>query len=50
MDFNFMWCKEKTLLVGELEEKSPLGGPRHRGKYNVKMDVREIGHEGADWI
>jgi hypothetical protein len=30
------------ILVGEAEEKRPLGGPRHRFVDNSKMDLREI--------
>jgi hypothetical protein len=28
----------------------PLGRPRRRWVGNVKMDLREIGWEGMDWI
>ena len=27
-----------------------LGRPRHRREDNIKMDLREIGSEGVDWI
>jgi hypothetical protein len=30
--------------------KRPLGRPRRRLVDNIKMDVREIGWEGVDWI
>ena len=30
------------LLVGKLKGKRPLGRPRHRWEYNVKMDLKEI--------
>jgi hypothetical protein len=33
-----------------LEEKRPLGRPRRRWVHNVKMDLREIGWDGMDWI
>jgi hypothetical protein len=36
--------------VGKLEEKEPLRGPRHRWEGNIKMDLREIGLGGVDWI
>jgi hypothetical protein len=26
------------------------GRPRNRWKDNIRMDIREIGWEGADWI
>jgi hypothetical protein len=31
------------ILVGKPEGKRPLGGPRCRLAYNIKMDLREIG-------
>jgi hypothetical protein len=36
--------------VSNPEEKRPLGGPRHRWEDNIKMDLREIGWDGLDWI
>jgi hypothetical protein len=38
------------LLVGKLEEKIPLGRPRHRWVDNIKMDLGEIKWGGVDWI
>jgi hypothetical protein len=38
------------LLVGKPEEKGPLGRPRRRREYNIKMDLQEVGCEGMDWI
>jgi hypothetical protein len=32
------------------EGKRPLGRPRHRWEDNIKMDLRETGLEGVDWI
>jgi hypothetical protein len=37
-------------LVGRPEGKRPLGRPRHRWEDNVKLDFREIGIDGANWI
>jgi hypothetical protein len=37
------------ILVGKLEGKRPLGGPRRRWVDNIKIDVREIGWGGTDW-
>jgi transposase len=37
------------VLVGRPEGKKPLGKPRRR-KENIKMDLREIGIDGANWI
>jgi hypothetical protein len=39
-----------NILVGRLEERSPLGRPRHRWEDNIKMDLREIGFGNVDWI
>jgi hypothetical protein len=36
--------------VGKPEGKRPLGKPRRRWEDNVKMDLREIGWGGMDWI
>jgi hypothetical protein len=38
------------LLVGMPEEKRPLGRPRRRWVDNTKMDLRETGWDGMDWI
>jgi hypothetical protein len=37
-------------LVGRPEGKRPLGRPRHRWEDNIKMDIKEIGIDGANWI
>jgi hypothetical protein len=37
-------------LVGRPEGKRPLGRPRRRWKDNIKLDLREIGIERANWI
>jgi hypothetical protein len=36
--------------VGKPEEKRLLGRPRRRWIDNIKMDLREIGWDGIDWI
>jgi hypothetical protein len=38
------------ILVGKPEGKRPLGRPRRRWVDSIKMDVREIGWVGMDWI
>jgi hypothetical protein len=38
------------VLVGRPEGKRPLGRPRCRWEDNIKMDLREIGLDGANWI
>jgi hypothetical protein len=37
-------------LVGKPEGKRPLGRRRHRRMDNIKMNIREIGRGGMDWI
>jgi hypothetical protein len=38
------------VLVGRPEGKRPLGRPRHRWEDGIKMDLREIGWGGVEWI
>ena len=38
------------VLVGKPEGKRPLGRPRRRWEYNIKMDLREVGIGGGDWM
>jgi hypothetical protein len=37
-----------NILVGKSEGKRPLGRPRLKWVDNIKMDLREIGWDGAD--
>ena len=37
-------------LVGKDEGKRPRGRPRHRWEDNIKMDLKEVGCGGMDWI
>jgi hypothetical protein len=37
-------------LVGKSEGKRPLGRPRRRWEYDIKMDLQEVGCGGMDWI
>jgi hypothetical protein len=39
-----------SVLVGRSEGKRPLGRPRRRWEDNLKMDLREIEIDGANWI
>jgi hypothetical protein len=39
-----------NILVGRPEGRRPLGRPRRRWEYNIKMDLREIGYGDVDWI
>jgi hypothetical protein len=42
--------KVYKVLVGKHEGKRPLGRPRRRWEDGIRMDVREIGLGGVDWI
>jgi hypothetical protein len=42
--------KVYKVLVGKPEGKRPLGRPRRMWEDGVRMDVREIGLGGVDWI
>jgi hypothetical protein len=38
------------VVVGKLEGKRPLGRPRRRWEYNIKMDLQEVGGGCGDWM
>jgi hypothetical protein len=38
------------VLLGKPEGKRPLRRPRRRLKDGIRMDLREIGLGGVDWI
>jgi hypothetical protein len=38
------------VLVGKPEGKRPLGRPRRRWEYNIKMDLEEVGGGCGDWM
>jgi hypothetical protein len=38
------------VLVGKPEGKRPLARPRRRWEDGIKMDLREIGWGGVEWI
>jgi hypothetical protein len=40
-------CK---ILAGTPERKRPLGRPSRRWEDNIKIDLRDIGWGGMDWI
>jgi hypothetical protein len=42
--------KVYKVLVGKPEGKIPLGRPRCRWEDGIRMDRREIGLGGVDWI
>jgi hypothetical protein len=39
-----------NILVGKPEGKRPMGRPRRRWEDGIRMDLREIGLVGVDWI
>ena len=39
-----------SFLVGKPEGKRPLGRPRRRWEYNIKMDLEEVGGSCGDWM
>jgi hypothetical protein len=47
-----MWERRGVyrVLVGRPEGKRPLGKPRRRWEDNIKMNLREIWIDGANWI
>ena len=38
------------VLVGKPERKRPMGRPRRRWEYNIKMDLEEVGRGCGDWM
>jgi hypothetical protein len=38
------------VLIGRPEGKIPLGRTRRRWEGNIKMELKEIGSDGANWI
>jgi hypothetical protein len=42
--------QEEECMLGKLEVKRPLGRPRRSVMYTGKMDLRERGGNGMDWI
>jgi hypothetical protein len=44
--------KENSIrgLVRRPEGKRPLGRHRHKGNYNIKMDLKKVRLGGMDWI
>jgi hypothetical protein len=44
------WRDVYRVLVGRPEGKRPLGRSRRRWEDNIKMEIREIGIDGANWI
>jgi hypothetical protein len=42
--------KVYKVLVGKPVERRPLGKQRRRWEDGIRMDLREIGFGGVDWI
>ena len=38
------------VLSGKPEVKRPLGRPRSRWEGNIKMDLKQVGCGGKDWL
>ena len=38
------------VLLGKLEGRRPLGRPRRRWVYNIRMDLQEVGYGYMAWI
>jgi hypothetical protein len=38
------------ILIGKHEGKEPLGRPRSKLERSIKMDLKETGWDGLDWI
>jgi hypothetical protein len=43
-------CYSGRVLAGKPEGRRPLERPRRRWEDNIKMDLREVGLGGMDWI
>jgi hypothetical protein len=43
---NYLKCQEshypRLVSIQRLEGRKQLGGPRHRGEDNIKMDIQEV--------
>jgi hypothetical protein len=51
VSFVYIWARNRyRVLMGKPDGKRPLGRPRRRYEYNIKINVKEIGRVGADWI
>jgi hypothetical protein len=50
--YSTKWARRNVyrILAGKPEGKRPLGRTRRRWVANIKIDLREIGYDGVDWI
>jgi hypothetical protein len=42
--------KVYKVFMGRPKGKRPLGRPKHRWENGIRMDLREIGWEGVEWV
>jgi hypothetical protein len=40
----------RRILVEKAEGKRPLGRPKRRWEYNIKMDLQEVGGGRGEWM
>jgi hypothetical protein len=47
-----VWARAEYIqgFLGKPKGKRPLGRPKRRREYNIKMDLQEVGWKGMDWI
>jgi hypothetical protein len=52
VDMKHTWEKLNAyeVLVRKFEQKRPLGRPKNRWKYSIRMALKNIGCKGVDWI
>jgi hypothetical protein len=48
--YSFIYLFNHRVLVGKPDGKRPLEKPKRRWEDNIKLDLREIGTDGANWI
>jgi hypothetical protein len=48
--FTVLEIKAYRFLVWKPEVKGTLGEPRYRGKFNIKVDLKEMGWNEIDWL
>jgi hypothetical protein len=47
---DYLWCSFHGITILKISSTVQSGRPRHRWDDNIKMDLREVGWEGKDWI
>jgi hypothetical protein len=50
MDRTYSKNGREAVLMGKPEGKTPLGRYRRKWEKNIKMDLRETGWGGMDWV